>query len=183
MDHLVSQCLSQKHHSTEMRRQNIRSVTWRHLSSDWFLSSILSSKLFAIFKPKETTKLLKSMQTWQRRSATKPNRGMNASAEWACALFVNAVDLLNSLASISPLWLWGGGHDTLFTVDYRNGRVDPSRLFSYSFFLFASLCCTTAHPMLPWQQGLVQHGEEYGGRGGGRVHLHSSTNSRDPREI
>lgn len=50
-----------------------------------------------IFKPKEMTKLERSMQIWQRRSATKPNREMNASAVWARVLFVNAVNLLNSL--------------------------------------------------------------------------------------
>lgn len=58
------------------------------------------------------------------------------------------------------------GGDTVFPVDYRNRRVDPSRPFSLSFCL--PVCIPVLHgsarPVLPWQRGLVRHGEEYGGR-------------------
>ena len=85
--------------------------------------------------------------------------------------------------------------DTHFPVDYRNGRVDPSGPISLSLLLsfplssYISLLHGSARPLLPWQQGLVQHGEDYGERKmkkkerERRVHLQSSTSSRNPEDI
>lgn len=53
-------------------------------------------------------------------------------------------------------------------------------MFSYILVLPGS-----ARPVLPWQQGLVQHGEDYGGRQErkkreGRARLQSPTSTRNP---
>lgn len=72
-----------------------------------------------------------------QKSRNKSGREMTACTVWACALLFNL-----SLESIFPV-RQRGGHPLPCTVDYRNGRVDPSRYLSLflSVFLFASLCC------------------------------------------
>lgn len=96
-----------------------------------------------------------------KNAKTKSGRQITARAFKACALWKQTISIYFS----TEVDLRG---DTLFPVDYGNGRVDPSRPFFSSLSLHLPACIPllhgSAHPVLPWQQGLVRHGEDYGER-------------------